>query len=38
MKTFNDLEFKANPNYGVSGIKALMVFDNGYAVSVIRNG
>lgn len=37
MKTFNDLQFEANPKYGVGGIKALMVFDNGYGVSVIRN-
>jgi hypothetical protein len=37
MKTFNDLEFKADTKYGVGGIKALMAFDNGYGVSVIRN-
>lgn len=34
IKTFKDLEFKANPN-GRGGIQAVMEFDNGHRISVI---
>lgn len=34
MKTFKDLVFKSHPN--MSGLQAVMIFDNGYGVSVVR--
>jgi hypothetical protein len=33
MKTFNDLKFKDHP---LGGIQSVMMFDNGYGVSVIK--
>jgi hydroxylamine reductase (hybrid-cluster protein) len=34
MKTFKDLEFR--PNRAVDGTQSVMMFDNGYGVSVIK--
>jgi hydroxylamine reductase (hybrid-cluster protein) len=34
MKTFKDLEFR--PHRDVDGIQSVMMFDNGYGVSVIK--
>lgn len=34
MKSFKDLEFKPHPV--MSGLQAVMIFDNGYGVSVVR--
>jgi len=33
MKTFEDLRFKSHP---LDGVQSIMMFDNGYGVSVIR--
>jgi hypothetical protein len=35
MKKFEDLDFKAHPNW--DGVQALMNFDNGFGVSVIMS-
>ena len=36
MKTFKDLEFFENEDYGDGAINAFMFFDNNFGVSVIR--
>lgn len=35
MKSFHDLKFDKHPNW--PGVQALLFFDNGYCVSVIRS-
>lgn len=35
MKTFTDLNFRTHPNQ-FGGVQAVMEFDNGYGVSVVR--
>ena len=35
MKAFEDLQFGPHPNW--DGVKAMMMFDNGYGVSVIKS-
>ena len=38
MKTFKDLVFEAHPNLGhIGGVQALMDFDNGFGVSVVKS-
>ena len=36
MKTFEDLEFRPHRNSGMDGVQSIMMFDNGYGVSVIK--
>ena len=36
MKTFKDLEFIEHPNH-IGGIRASIMFENGYGVSVVSN-
>ena len=36
MKTFEDLEFRPHRNSVMSGVQSIMMFDNGYGVSVIK--
>ena len=36
MKTFEDLEFRPHRNGGMDGVQSIMMFDNGYGVSVVK--
>jgi len=38
MKKFEDLEFeKVNPSLGLTGVRAKMMFDNGFGVSAVSH-